>query len=74
MSNTVSHNQSLTAKREKLLFAIVHNVHYLQTLHNQNKKKLSAAFQDIDHLKRQNADLEHLNRKLMDESNEMHHF
>ena len=64
MKNRIQYLQSVMVQREKLLFAITNNVHYLQSTHKKNqkqfeknKKETQKALAENEQLKEENAAL-----------------
>lgn len=73
MKETISYQQTVLSKREKLLFAIINNVQYLLTLHKSNKEMFEQKDADLKKCEAQNKILQERNEALIKERDSLMH-
>ena len=71
MKGNIDYTVSAQDKREKLLFAIVNNVHYLQELSKKNLQKMRKAEAKLREVQAENDALQKMNGKLLQEWEEL---
>lgn len=74
LKQTITYQQGVLAKREKLVLAIANNVQYLSALHKQNSAELKSIREKLQVTEEKNHELEEENRALVAERNELRQY
>jgi hypothetical protein len=71
MKETIEYQQSIIQKREKLVYAITHNIKYLAQIHKQNQLELRLIKEKLESTTSWNERLQDQNEKLSKECEEL---